>query len=173
VSQELSDPRDEPGQELSAPRAEPGLQLDLAAAELRADRTDTHAMIEALAARLEEALPRSAVIKRRRVGGFRSKQTEVERIDVVLEDQRFELEDSRGGLHGTRHTVVRGITLKRRTHADGSCRRVPQPPGELPTERHHRSQRRPVAGPSPSHPRALRAPGPSAGASGQRATLAS
>lgn len=102
VSQELSDPRDEPGQ-----------QLDLAAAELRADRTDTRALIEALAARLEDALPRLAVVKRRRVGGFRSKQSEVARIEVVLEDQRFELEDARGGLLCTRHTVVRGITLKR------------------------------------------------------------
>jgi hypothetical protein len=102
VSEELSDPRDEPGQ-----------QLDLAAAELRADRIDTRALIDALAARLEDALPRLAVVKRRRVGGFRSKQTEIERIDVVLDDQRFELEDARGGLRCTRHTVVRGITLKR------------------------------------------------------------
>jgi hypothetical protein len=102
VSQELSDPRDEPGQ-----------QLDLAAAELRADRTDTQALIEALAARLEDALPRLAVVKRRRVGGFLSKQSEVARIDVMLEDQRFELEAARTGLHCTRHTVVRGITLKR------------------------------------------------------------
>jgi hypothetical protein len=102
VSQELSDPRDEPGQ-----------QLDLAASELRADRTDTSALIEALAKRLQDALPRSAVVKRRRVGGFLSKQTEVQSIDVLIEDQRFELEDARGGLHCTRHTVVRGITLKR------------------------------------------------------------
>jgi hypothetical protein len=102
VSQELSDPRDDPSQE-----------LDLAAAEVRADRADTHALIEALAARLEEALPRVAVIKRRKVGGFLSKQTEVERIDVSLEDQRFELDHSRGGCQCTRHTVVRGITLKR------------------------------------------------------------
>jgi hypothetical protein len=102
VSQELSDPRDEPGQ-----------QLDLAAAELRADRTDTSALIEALAARLQDALPRAAVVKRRRVGGFLSKQTEIQSIDVVLEDQRFELADTRGGLQCTRHTVVRGITLKR------------------------------------------------------------
>jgi len=102
MSEELSDPRDDPGQE-----------LDLAAAEVRADRADTHALVEALAARLEEALPRVAVIKRRRVGGFRSKQTEVERIDVSLDDQRFELDHSRGGCQCTRHTVVRGITLKR------------------------------------------------------------
>lgn len=113
VSQELSDPGGGPGRELSDPREEPGLALDLAAAELRADRVDTHALIEALAARLEESLPRLAVVKRRRVGGLLSKQSEVERIDVALEDQRFELEQARGGLHCTRHTVVRGITLKR------------------------------------------------------------
>lgn len=102
MSQELSDPRDDPGQE-----------LDLAAAEVRADREDTHALIEALASRLEEALPRVAVVKRRRVGGFLSKQSEVERIEVSLDDQRFELDHSRGGCQCTRHTVVRGITLKR------------------------------------------------------------
>jgi hypothetical protein len=102
MSQELSDPRDDPGED-----------LDLAAAEFRADSADTHALIEALATRLEDALPRVAVIKRRRVGGFRSKQTEVERIDVSLGDQRFELDHTRGGCQCTRHTVVRGITLKR------------------------------------------------------------
>ena len=113
MSQELSDPGGGPGSELSDPRAEPGQTLDLAAAELRADSTDTHALIEALAARLEEALPRVAVVKRRRVGGLLSKQSEVERINVSLEDQRFELEQARGALSCTRHTVVRGITLKR------------------------------------------------------------
>jgi len=100
-------------QELSDPRDDAGLELDLAAAEVRADRADTHALLEALASRLEEALPRIAVIKRRRIGGFFSKQSEVERIDVSLEDQRFELDHSRGGCQCTRHTVVRGVTLKR------------------------------------------------------------
>jgi hypothetical protein len=102
VSEELSDPRDDPGS-----------VLDLAAAEVRVDRTDVHAMIEALAVRLEESLPRLAVVKRRRVGGFRSKQTEVERIEIVLGDERFELLQARGGFQCTRHRVVRGITLKR------------------------------------------------------------
>ena len=102
MSQELSDPRDDPGS-----------TLDLAAAQARVDRMDTHALIEALAVRLEEALPRMAGVKRRRVGGFRSKQTEVESIDVALDEQRFELAQTRGGFECTRHTVVRGITLKR------------------------------------------------------------
>jgi len=100
-------------QELSDPRDDPGLELDLAAAEVRADREDTHALIEAFAARLEDALPQLAVVKRRRVGGLRSKRSEVDRIEVTLHDQRFELDHSRGGCHCTRHTVVRGITLKR------------------------------------------------------------
>jgi hypothetical protein len=102
VSQELSDPRDDPGS-----------ALDLAAAEVRLDTTDTHALIEALAARLEEALPRLAAVRRRRVGGFRSKQTEVERIEVSLGEERFELVQDRGGFQCLRHRVVRGITLKR------------------------------------------------------------
>jgi hypothetical protein len=101
------------GEELADPREDPGFALDLAAAEVRADRADTHALIEALAVRLEEALPRLAVVKRRRIGGFRSKQTEVERIDVALDEQRFELAQAGGGFACTRHTVVRGITLKR------------------------------------------------------------
>ena len=87
--------------------------LDLAAAEVRVDRADTQALIEALAVRLEESLPRLAVVKRRRVGGFRSKQTEVERIEITLNDERFEVVQSRGGFQCTRHRVVRGITLKR------------------------------------------------------------
>jgi hypothetical protein len=102
VSEELSDPRDDPGS-----------VLDLAAAELRVDRTDTHALIEALAMRLEESLPRLVVVKRRRIGGFRSKQSEVERIEVTLGDERFELLQARGSFQCTRHRVVRGITLKR------------------------------------------------------------
>jgi hypothetical protein len=102
VSQELTDPRDDPG-----------FALDLAAAEVRSDRADTGAMIESLAVRLEDALPRIAVIKRRRVGGFRSKQSEVEKIDITLGEQRFELAQTPAGFQCTRHTVVRGISLKR------------------------------------------------------------
>ena len=99
-------------QELSDPREDPGRELDLAAAELRADSTDSRALIEALAERLEQALPRLAVVKRRRVGGLLSKRSEVERIDIALDDQRFELEENRGALRCTRNKLVRGITLK-------------------------------------------------------------
>jgi hypothetical protein len=101
VSQELTDPRDDPG-----------FALDLAAAEVRGDRADTSAMIESLAVRLEEALPQMAVIKRRRVGGFRSKQVEVEKIEITLGELRFELAQTPAGFQCNRHTIVRGISLK-------------------------------------------------------------
>ncbi len=77
------------------------------------DSADTRALVEALAARLEEALPRLAAVRRRRVGGFRSRRTEVERIEVALGEERFELIADRGGLQCLRHRVVRGITLRR------------------------------------------------------------
>ena len=77
------------------------------------DGTDAQAMLDALAVRLEEALPRMVVVKRRRVGGFRSKLTEVERIEAELGEQRFELIRDRGRFVCMRNRVVRGITLKR------------------------------------------------------------
>jgi hypothetical protein len=93
--------------------SDPGQALDLAAASGRVDRVDTQAMLDALAVRLEEALPRAVTVKRRRVGGFRSKRTEVERIAVELGDQRFELGQAGAGIVCLRSKVVRGITLKR------------------------------------------------------------
>lgn len=100
-------------EELPEPWHDSGSELDLAAASVRADRADTQAMIEALAVRLEEALPRVAVVKRRRVGGFRSKRSEVERIAVEMGDDRFELATAGGSVQCLRSKVVRGIALKR------------------------------------------------------------
>src|SRR5579862_4507733 len=93
--------------------ADPAFALDLAAASTRNDQVDTLAMIEALAVRLEEALPRLTRVKRRRVGGLLSKRSEVERIEVELGDQRFELVQAGGPPLCARNKVVRGITLKR------------------------------------------------------------
>jgi hypothetical protein len=93
--------------------SDPSNALDLAAASGRVDGVDTQAMLDALAVRLEEALPRAAAVKRRRVGGFRSKRTEVERIAVELGDLRFELNQTGAGVACARAKVVRGITLKR------------------------------------------------------------
>ncbi len=100
------------GDDLPALRGD-GDALDLAAARTRADATDTQAMLEALAARLAGALPRMTTVTRRRVGGLFSKHTEVERIQVDLTDERFELTHERGVVRCARNRIVRGITLKR------------------------------------------------------------
>ena len=92
---------------------DPGDALDLAAAQTRADGADTQAMLDALATRLTGALPRMTTVKRRRVGGLLSKRTEVERIEVELSDERFELINASGMVRCARNRVVRGITLKR------------------------------------------------------------
>jgi hypothetical protein len=93
--------------------ADEDLDIDLPAAALRADASELGGSIEALARGLEEALPEIATVERQKVGGFRSRRREVQRIAVALGEERFELRRTEGGLHCTRHKVVRGITLSR------------------------------------------------------------
>ena len=84
--------------------------LDLLAASLRADSGDTAAFLEALATRLDGALPGQVEIERkgRLLGGAKR----VKRIAVRLGDAHYELEADGGALAARRRTVVRGIALK-------------------------------------------------------------
>ena len=84
--------------------------LDLLAASLRADATDTAAFLEALAARLEGALPGQVEVQRK--GGLFGGGKRVRRIDVRLGDSHYELDGEHGALVGRRRSVVRGIALK-------------------------------------------------------------
>jgi hypothetical protein len=85
--------------------------FDLPAAALRADRAELDSSLTALASTLEQALPGLASVERRKVGGFRSKRSEVRRILVELGDERFELLAGDRALQCSRNKVVRGITL--------------------------------------------------------------
>jgi hypothetical protein len=87
--------------------------FDLPAAALRADGSELAISIEVLASRLEQALPQNALVERHRVGGFRSKRREAQRIAVALGDEQFELRRIGGSVQCSRHKVVRGITLNR------------------------------------------------------------
>ncbi|MGO8904420.1 MAG: hypothetical protein ACLQMH_02190 [Solirubrobacteraceae bacterium] len=87
--------------------------FDLPAAALRADATELAIAIEVLASRLEQALPQLALVERRKVGGFRSKRLVVQRIEVALGEEQFELRSTDRRVQCTRHKVVRGITLNR------------------------------------------------------------
>jgi hypothetical protein len=87
--------------------------FDLPAASLRADEAELTTSIDVLAATLEQSLPQIASVERRKVGGFRSKRREVQRIAVALGEEQFELRSTAQGIQCTRHKVVRGITLSR------------------------------------------------------------
>jgi hypothetical protein len=82
--------------------------LDLLAASLRADATDTAAFLEALATRLDTALPGQVDVERK--GLFGSKK--VRRIAVRLGDSHYEIEGDGGPPAARRRNVVRGIALK-------------------------------------------------------------
>ena len=88
-----------------------GESFDLAAASLRADGAELSIAIEVLASKLEDALGEAVSVERRKVGGFRSRRREVQRIALTLGDEQFELRRASGALQCTRHKVVRGITL--------------------------------------------------------------
>jgi hypothetical protein len=87
--------------------------LDLPAAALRADGAELAMSVDVLAAKLEQTLPQITAVERRKVGGFRSKRREVQRIALPLGEEQFELRRTPQGFQCTRHKVVRGITLSR------------------------------------------------------------
>ncbi len=91
--------------------------FDLPAAALRAEQAELSTSIEVLASTLEQALPQLATVERRKVGGFRSKQREVQRIALALGEEQFELRRGAQGPQCTRQKVVRGITLSRQSLA--------------------------------------------------------
>jgi hypothetical protein len=88
---------------------EPG--FDLVAASLRADTTDLAAFVEALAVKLEGALPDAVRVERRR-DGFLSGTKRVQRISVSMDAARYDLERDGGVLRTSRCSEVRGIVIK-------------------------------------------------------------
>ena len=89
-----------------------GLGFEMLAASLRADETDTHAFLGALAVKLEGALPAQSRVQRARDGLFKN-TTHVERITVDLGGFRYTLSaGKRGGLEAARSKIVGGVAIK-------------------------------------------------------------
>jgi hypothetical protein len=88
--------------------------IDLVAAALRADLQDNRSFLQALAVRLEGALPGIAQVQRKRAG-LLSRDKLVTRIEVTLGDERFVCSQAPHGVTAERVHVVRGIALKRET----------------------------------------------------------
>jgi hypothetical protein len=86
--------------------------FDLVAASLRADAADSRGLAEALAIRLETALPSQTRVVRRSKS-FLSRDKVVRAIEVDAGENRYALRvDDHGGLETTRSAAVRGIVLK-------------------------------------------------------------
>lgn len=92
--------------------SEDGLDFDLAAAGLRADGGDALRLVEVLAAKLEDALPGRATVRRCGVR-LLSREKRVERIDVDLGETTYELSSDGRDVSGLRGQTVRGVTIKR------------------------------------------------------------
>lgn len=86
------------------------LDFDLLAASLRADATDLSTFIEALAAKLETALPAAVQVKRGREG-LRGPKL-VKEIVVQTGDVRLELRRQGHGIESLRARTSGGIVLK-------------------------------------------------------------
>jgi hypothetical protein len=90
----------------------PVAEFDLVAASLRADAGDSRGFVEALAARLEAALPGQTRVQRR-ARKFLSREKVVREIEVDAGENRYRLAiDDHGGLDARRSAAVRGIVLK-------------------------------------------------------------
>lgn len=95
---------------LDDPDQSGALDIDLIAASLRVDSTDVGTFVEALAVKLEEAVPGAVTVERRRDGMFGPKL--VRRIAVDAGGQRLELRRSAGGIETKCSRLSGGIVLK-------------------------------------------------------------
>src|SRR5947207_7619313 len=91
--------------------ADAALDIDLLAASLRAESSDLRAFVEALATKLEQAVPGAVRVERRREGLFGAKR--VQRIALDAGDQRLELQTSGAGVQTRCSRLSGGIVLKR------------------------------------------------------------
>ena len=88
----------------------PGLSFDLLAASLRADARDLGTFLEALAAKLEDALPGAVAIHRQ--GGFLKRDHPAQNLKVSLGDHDFAIERVGTGVRCSVAHTIRGISVK-------------------------------------------------------------
>jgi hypothetical protein len=96
---------------LPEPAEDPaGIGFDMLAASIRADASDLTSFVTVLGRKLLDALPGQVICERERKR-FRESDR-IKRIEVTLDDQRFEMEE-RGALPVARVShVVRGMKLR-------------------------------------------------------------
>ena len=88
--------------------------LDLAAASIRADRQDVPAFVNALAVRLQEAVPELVDVERKRAGRFSGEKV-VRRIACTVGEETFVLTADGRTISATCGKEVRGIVIRTET----------------------------------------------------------
>lgn len=89
----------------------PDRDLDLLAASLRANAADTQALVEVLAAKLENALPHQTIVARRRTRLF-AKAKRTHRISLQLGDETYTLTVQANQAHGHRAITIGRTIVK-------------------------------------------------------------
>jgi hypothetical protein len=90
---------------------EPDLGLDLAAASLRADEAEVARAVEIFATKLENALPTSCRVARRRRRPL-SRESRVAAVEVDLGDVTFTLQQTRHGIVAERMRRVHDMSRR-------------------------------------------------------------
>lgn len=85
--------------------------FELVASSLRADTGDLKVFVEALATKLEGAMPDRTKVQRKG-GGLFSKEKRVSRISVSIGNNQYDLVADGGRVQASKGTAVRGIVLK-------------------------------------------------------------
>jgi hypothetical protein len=91
--------------------ADDDLSFDLDAAGLRVDSADVASYVEALAHKLEIALPAQTTV-RRRAKKFLSREKVVDSIQVQLGDHSYALEAHGHRVQASRGKTVRNVTIR-------------------------------------------------------------
>jgi hypothetical protein len=87
--------------------------FDLAAAGLRGDGAELSMSVEALAAKLEQALPGLARVERHRGGLLGRGEKRVRQVSVAVGSCHYQLAVDGGRVQGFRERQVGGISIKR------------------------------------------------------------
>lgn len=94
------------------PEPDTGQDFDLAAAGLRADGAEFGVWVQALASKLESALPARTRVERRGGGLLGRGEQRVKRLNVALGGSRFSLELDGERVRCSRQREVGGISIK-------------------------------------------------------------
>jgi hypothetical protein len=110
MTSDLPEPAAAGGAPASPSPDDAGLGFDMLAASIRADASELGSFLNVLGRKLIDALPGQVTLVREKKR-FRESE-KIQRIELSLEDLRFEIEDGGGRLVAMVSHIVRGMRLR-------------------------------------------------------------